>query len=637
VNSIWRKLRQEIDIWRVGALPGVAVIGAVLVLRFTGVLQFLELVALDNLLRLRPPEPPDERIVIIGIDEADIRQLKTYPIPDREIAILLKTVKTYQPTAVGLDIFRDLPIGPGHSELVKEFQTIDNLFVIEKALPERAGYTVPPPPEVPAQRVGFADAVLDTDGYLRRSLLGTATPQGAYQLSLTIRLAEAYLKQKGISLQNGRHDPTAMRFGKTELPPFQAHLGGYVGADAGGNQVLLNFRSGSTPFRVLSLRQVLSGRINPDWLRNRIVLIGVTALSVKDIVNSGAISGVNPGLVYGVEVQAHAVSQILSAVLDERPLLRTWSDAWEYLWILGWGLLGIGLGRILRSPLHILLVLGLAGVSLLGICYGLLIIGYWVPLIPALLVLVINSAGLTATLFYRYEQNLRSRLKERQIIIDQTFDAIHNGPLQTLTKLLRDTQGQNLESSQQILGDLQQLNQELRTVYASVRREALDQEDRLLLNNDRELDLMAPFHELLYEVYSSTLTRDLPCFETLKVKIVKFDPINCRYLSLEHKRGLCRFLEESLCNVGKYAADASRLTVICAEEQGRQYIRIVDNGSKINPFNVQLLEKASGLGTRQAKNLAGQLGGKFRRFANRPQGTVCELSWPIVKFWFWQF
>jgi CHASE2 domain-containing sensor protein len=131
-------------------------------------------------------------------------------------------------------------------------------------------------------------------------------------------------------------------------------------------------------------------------------------------------------------MQAHATSQIVSAVLDGRSLLRVWADAWEYLWIVAWGLLGISLGRFLRSPWKILLGLLVASVSSIALCYWLILLGWWVPIVPVLLVLVLNGAGLMAALFYRHEQELRLRLEERQFAIEQTFNAIHSGPLQTL-------------------------------------------------------------------------------------------------------------------------------------------------------------------------------------------------------------
>ena len=423
-----------------------------------------------------------------------------------------------------------------------------------------------------------------------------------------------------------------MRFGKTELTRIQPGTGGYVKVDAGGNQTLLNVRSGATPFRVLSLAQIQSGRVEPDWIRGKIVLIGMMSFSAKDLASSGAIAGTNPGRIHGVEMQAHATSQILSAVLDQRPLLQVWAVGWEYLWIGVWGVLGISLGRFLRSPWKILLGLGVACVSLIGVCYGLILLGWWVPIVPALFGLVLNGAGLTAALFYRHEQELRLRLEERQFVIEQTFNAIHSGPLQTLVEILRTAQGQ--ATPPPFLSDLQRLGQELRAVYGSVQRETEDGQ-QLRIGSAIELALQAPLHELLYNVYCNALERNLPYLRPLRHKIVQFDPLNTSHLRLEHKRGLCRFLEEAICNVGKHAAGATRLTVICAQEGNQQVIRVADNAASETPLTPNSQVQPLGLGTQLAKNLAKQLGGEFRRYPNEPNGTVCELTWSAKRRAFW--
>ena len=646
----WQAVKASVTTWGRGALPEVMVIVAVTIARLIGALQFLELVTFDRFLRLRPAEPMDERIVIVSITEGDIQRARTYPIPDREIADLLKRLQVYQPTAIGLDIVRDIPVEPGNAELTSVFRSSKNTIGVEIALPDRSGFTVAPAPALPSEQVGFADAVLDADGYQRRSLLGAHNPQQEYRFSLAIRLAERYLAARGIELGNGIRDPDANRFGSIELTRVQSNSGGYVGADAGGNQILLNVRSGTMPFRVLSLSQIKSGQVNPDWIRGKIVLIGMMSFSAKDQASSGAIAGINPGRIYGVEMQAHATSQIVSAVLDGRSLLRVWADAWEYLWIVAWGLLGISLGRFLRSPWKILFGILVASVSSIGICYGLILLGWWVPIVPVLLVLVLNGAGLMAALFYRHEQELRLRLEERQFAIEQTFNAIHSGPLQTLVGILRSAQEQ--ATPPPFLAELQRLSQELRAVYGSVQREAIADEPHLGMGSAIELAVQAPLHELLYKVYCNTLEQELPYLKTLKFKIVQFDPLNTSHLRLEHKRALCRFLEEALCNVGKHAIEATRLTVICTQEGDRQVIRVADNG-RGKPSESETLSLAqmdrdreitedpnpkiqpSGLGTQLAKNLAKQLGGAFRRYPNQPRGMVCELTWSAKRRWFW--
>ncbi|MEG4852032.1 CHASE2 domain-containing protein [Microcoleus sp. B5-D4] len=646
----WQAVKAGVTTWGRGALPGVMVIVAVMMARLSGALQFWELVAFDRFLRLRPPESMDERIVIVGITEEDIQRARTYPIPDRDIADLLKRLQTYQPIAIGLDIVRDIPVEPGHAELKSVFRSSKNAIGVEIALPDRSGFIVKPPPALPPEQVGFADFVLDADGYQRRSLLGTNNDRQEYRFSFALRLAELYLATRGIKLGNGIRDPEAMRFGSIEFTRVQSNSGGYVGADAGGNQILLNVRSGTMPFRVLSLAQIKSGQVNPNWIRGKIVLIGMMSFSAKDLASSGAIAGINPGRIYGVEMQAHETSQMISAVLDRRPLLQVWGEGWETLWIAVWGLLGMSLGQFLRSPWKIVIGLLVASISPIALCYWLILLGWWVPIVPVLLVLVLNGAGLTAALFYRHEQELRLRLEERQFAIEQTFNAIHSGPLQTLVVILRTAQEQ--ATPPLFLPELQRLNQELRAVYGSVQRDAIADEPHLRMGSAIELALQAPLHELLYKVYSNTLEQELPYLKTLKFKIVQFDPLNTSHLRLEHKRALCRFLEEALCNVGKHAIEATRLTVICTQEGDRQVIRVADNG-RGKPSQSETLSLAqmdrdreitedpnpklqpSGLGTQLAKNLAKQLGGAFRRYPNQPKGTVCELTWSAKRRWFW--
>jgi len=609
------------------------VIALVILARLTGILQQAEWFALDYLLRSRPPEPIDERILIVGIDEEDIRQLKTYPIPDRNLADLIERLQLHQPTVIGLDIFRDLAVEPGRLELENIFRSHRNLVGVEKILPYELGVSAPS--ALPINQVGFVDSVLDSDGFLRRSLLGLVTPAHEFKFSFTIRLVEPYLAAQGISLENGIRDSSAMRFGQTELTRFSPNSGSYIDADAGGNQILLHFRSGERPFHIVSLRDVMAGTVPDDWIRDRIVLVGITASSFKDVVNAAAVSGENPGLVNGVEIQAHAVSQILSAVLDDRPLLKVWSDGWEYLWIAAWGILGISLGQVILSPFKLILALTVTCILLISTCYGLLLLGWWLPLVPAFLTLFLNGAGLTASLFYRHELNLRAKLRDRQLIIDQTFDAIHNGPLQTLARMLSQAQEQKTPNHSLYM-ELKCLNEELRSVYESVRHEALVKDSSFHLGNGEEIDLNTPIHEVLYEVYAYTLERNLPCFRSLKLNITAFELLDDRFLTTEQKRGLCRFLEEALCNVGKHAVGVTRLEVVCKVEQGQNIVRVIDNGAGINATHRgNAADREKGRGTEQARELARQLKGEFRRSANFPEGTICEITWFVVKPWFW--
>lgn len=625
---IWRKFKKEISIWRTGALPGFAVLAIVIIARLNGLLQPLELMELDNFLRLRPAEPMDDRITIIGITESDINRANTYPIPDKEIATLIKKVQKYQPRVIGLDLVRNLPVEPGHKELVDVFKQSKNLITIEKALPD----PYPPSPNVPGNRVGFIDAIPDKDGNYRHILLGTPPLQKDqdYKFSLPLRLAVAYLSSEGIPLKNGTRDPNTMRFGSVEIPRILLNTGGYVGIDTGGLKTLLNWRSGKEPFRVISLNDIKTNKFQPEWLRERIVLIGMTASSVPDYINTRAVTGLKAdgqifrlpdGLIFGVQFHAHASSQIISAVLNGRPLIRVWSDEWEYLWIVVWGLIPIIIGRLTQSVFKNLFAVGVTSLSLVGGSYLLLIWGWWIPVAPSLLILCINSVGLSAFAFYQRDRALQTQIDERQRTIDQAFTLIHNGPLQTLATALRCVQDKNL-LQEKLHCQLQNLDMEIRAIGEHLKSEALNQESSLLLGSGLKLDLKLPIHELFYEVYTSTLKRDLPNLQNLKVKTRSFDPIEEEYLSIEQKRELCQFLEESLCNVGKHALGAKRIEATGKENKGWYTLSIKDNGCGI-------CSDLENKGTKQARNLARKLGGDFDRDRVPSRGTLCKLTWSL--------
>ena len=58
----------------------------VILIRFAGLLQGWEWGVFDQYVRWRPPEARDNRIVIVGIDEQDLDNLKQATITDRRIS-----------------------------------------------------------------------------------------------------------------------------------------------------------------------------------------------------------------------------------------------------------------------------------------------------------------------------------------------------------------------------------------------------------------------------------------------------------------------------------------------------------------------------------------------------------------------
>jgi CHASE2 domain-containing sensor protein len=625
-KRIWNRIRKELGLWSVAAPSGVIVLFVVILIRIMGGMQFWEWMFLDAMLRLRPLEKPDERIVIVGIDEEDIAWVNRYPIPDEKIADLLTQLETYQPLAIGLDIFKNVPVEPGGEQLAQILQRNNKIIGIEKILPLQP---IPPPPSLPTERVGFADVRIDKDSRHRRYLLSIPDSKNINEqkYSLALQLVDKYLEAKKIYSDKGINDPNTVMIQGIELPRITHNFGGYVGVDDGdgGMSILMNFRNSEQPFHVVSLRQVLEGKVDAQLLRDRIVLVGNRNTSAMDSFYTSALPGLKlSGHIYGIDYHAHAISQILSTVFDGRPMLHSWGDIAEYTWILFWGFLPIAIGRLTQSVGRNLLGVGVAGTCLLSSGYLLLLCGVWIPVAPGLLVLAVNGLGLSAFAFYHHDKFLRSQIKARQNTIDHAFSIIHNGPLQTLAYGLKHMRAKDI-SYEHLLGQFEKLDREIREIGEYLKLEALTAEETLRLGSGLILELNRPLHDLLYEVYSSTLERkDFENFQIIKVKIRNFEPIDDKYLSIEDKRGICLFLEEALCNVGKHAQGVKRVEASGVYGKNQYRLCVKDNGSGIK-------SKLENKGTKHSKILAKQLRGEFKRQSLIPCGTICELSWKPMK------
>jgi len=406
-------------------LTGLVVTTLVVGLRQLGWLQFFELWGYDTLVRLRPDEGPDDRLLVVGIDEADLQGLRQFPLHDRTIAQLLSTLVRYEPSAIGLDIYRDIPQGTGDAELGQVFQRHDNIYAVCK-LSDATSPGVPPHPQLPLAQIGFADIPVDPGGILRRGLLIAVPPASQTRLqttrldhacndpeaqlfSLGMQLALRYLGDRGIEPSVTAEGQ--LQFGSTVINRLQANTGGYRDLEATGYQVLINYRSAQQATRQITLSEVLHGQLPPEWVRDRVVLVGYTASSAKDDFYTPFSEGLREGQkMPGVVVHAQLVSSLLSAVLEQRPLIWVWSAWVEWLWIGGWAMLGGIVGWRVRHPVGYALLSLVSMGTLVGVCLGLLILGGWVPLIPPALAFL-GTAG-SVVLVDRYGKAVSNQVKK---------------------------------------------------------------------------------------------------------------------------------------------------------------------------------------------------------------------------------
>lgn len=383
-------LTQTIYRWRKVLLIAPVVATLVILTSLTGLLQPLEFLTLDHFFRWRSPEKVDPRIVIVTISESDIIKLKQWPLSDERLVRLINNIKKHQPRVIGLNIFRDFPIEPGYQDLISLFKSTPNLIGIEKII----GQPISGPPILSEnQQVGFVDMVLDEDGTVRRDLVSMTPQENLTKLSFPMLLSLKYLEKEEITPQLAGKSSQDIIIGKALLTPLSKDTGSYIGIDNAGYQILFNFRGIENSFEQVSILDVLNNKIPDNLLRDRVVLIGVTAESInKSLFTPYSSSQPTSGII----VQANSVSQILSAALDNRPLLRVFPEFVEWLWLVFWTLIAaITIKHLIRQDLlnyssilkwgAIAIINLILGMSLIGSNYLLFLLGWWIPTISPLL------------------------------------------------------------------------------------------------------------------------------------------------------------------------------------------------------------------------------------------------------------
>ncbi len=363
-----------------------AVFGSLSYMRSEGHLQFLNLTVYDLFLRLLPRENiPNPYIVLVQVTENDINTLGEWPLSDQTLSRSLQVLKTQQPRAIGLDIYRDRPVPPGTMQFYTTLQNYPNVIMINKFgangestvagldFLERTG------------RLGFSDIVLDSGGKVRRGLLFLDDGEVSAS-SFALMLSLNYLYSEGIQPRPGKSDPSFIQLGKATLPPFTANDGPYTSADAAGYQLILDFNGGELPFQTVSLTQLLERKFSPDTFTDKIVLLGVAAESVKDNFFTPFSNGKDQGMgVPGVVIHAHLASQIVRAALNGDKPIASLNQYVQYGWILLWCIAGTIISLFAHSISRFIAITS-GGFFLLGsTAFIAFTSGLWVPFVaPAL-------------------------------------------------------------------------------------------------------------------------------------------------------------------------------------------------------------------------------------------------------------
>ncbi|MBT9316666.1 CHASE2 domain-containing protein [Leptothoe spongobia] len=388
-------------------LTSLVVTAGMAISRQFGWLESSELGLYDQFIQMRTAAGQDDRILVVGIDENDIQSRQEYPIEDGTLADALQILDAYNPRAIGVDIGRDVPQGPpeGRERMIDIISNSDRIATacVLSSLDEPG---VSAAPGTDPDLIGFADFPIDPDNVVRRSILISAPGEFSLDLgephlcndtdpenevlSLSLLLSLIYLEGENIFPEQTLWGD--LRLGDTVFIPLFEQTGGYASTGATDYQLMLNYRAPSDAVRQVTLTDVLEETVDPAWIEDRIVLIGYTSSIAKDVFSTPySATTASSRSMPGVVIHAQATSQILGAVLDNRPLIQSWPELAEIAWLWAWAFLGSVVALLHRRlSLFVLLVIGLL-VTVWSLCFGLFTLGLWLPLVPT-----IGSLGLAA-------------------------------------------------------------------------------------------------------------------------------------------------------------------------------------------------------------------------------------------------
>lgn len=379
-------------------------LGSVLIMgmRWLGWLQRWELQTFDQFLRWQPQELPDPRLLIVGATESDL-QAYGYPLPDEVLARTLDVIESQQPKAIGLDIFRDQPVPPGYESLGAKLQNHPDLVTVCTLGTENVEGIAPPPASLQSQ-ISFADLMKDQQDKVVRRHLMSHNPSNLLDCnaldSFAMRLLFEYVESSEGRLDievTPSQDWKVVEHDRNQSTIFRrlgSRSGGYQNLDARGNQILIRYRATTSIARQVSIQDLLDGQVNADWIRNRIVLVGVVAPSVQD-------DHLTPiGSLRGLEVHGHMLSQLIAAVEDDRRLIWWLPQRMDLIIVLGAGMVSFGgLYGVLyvtkvSSDLHRGVRILIATSLMAALQYGggwllLTQLGLWLPTIPCICITVI--------------------------------------------------------------------------------------------------------------------------------------------------------------------------------------------------------------------------------------------------------
>lgn len=281
-----------------GIIGNVAAVMLAVAIMTLGLLRTLEYSFYDYVLDATNNGQPHEDILVVTIDEWSIEALGRWPWSRDVHAALIETMNQpgHEPKVIAFDMLFDTYTDPEVDGYVAEtLSRYDNVIlpsvgIMESGLSRFTTVTrgeliqpyqmVHPIPEFyEVSQHAHINAIVDRDGIIRRAWLQLQTPEGEVIDSLAFKAVKMY----------------------------GADIDHYLAYDD-QTEIYINFEAESYDFESVSYIDVLTGEIPPENFRDRIVLVGFTAVGLSSE-DSGAVP-IESGMPL-VYAHANIINQLL--------------------------------------------------------------------------------------------------------------------------------------------------------------------------------------------------------------------------------------------------------------------------------------------------------------------------------------
>lgn len=392
------------------ALISAQVIALVVIfVRVHGWLQPLELAAFDLLRVASVHATTSDDVFLVGMTEPDIHR-SGYPLSDDFLADLLEKIASWHPRAIGVDLYRDMPVQPSTGKLEAVLKAHPEIYWVFKLAEGDDGNQ----PKIPApapldgtDRAVLADIATDPGDVVRRGLL-YADDGVQHYAGLGLALALKYLATDHIIAEPASDG--SLRLGQTVIPPLDITRGPYLRLDTRGYQLLLDFDHGAQTFPVRAMEEVMNADMS--WfVTGRVVIVGGALESVKDFFASPFNVGLNNDRIFGMAIHAHLVDQLIRLGTGTSRVLGALPRLAENMWIWAWAVAGAVLGLMVRAtvPAASASVAGVVAIS--GITYVAFNEDLLLPALPAMMAWL-GAAGFTNQLLHAASNRARLRLRK---------------------------------------------------------------------------------------------------------------------------------------------------------------------------------------------------------------------------------